>query len=257
VAEDAHSLITRHYNSTPKAGPHAARLTSGASKGIDWRVNIRHLIWISAALFAGWGITCGQEPPPPPAAESESEVIAEPIPPTAIASAVEAVAKLGEEVVLGRYHVAIERMNPVWKERTAARMGGMEMLEKQLAGVAAQMVQQGISMISFKPQGQPKAYEVAPGRKLVRENGREVERMVFTKWLVLVPTVTRFRIMQEGNPRPLVIESTGYQVAISDKDRNHWTFIDGAGLKPGDLRGIFITLPQNMELPPVGKREIR
>jgi hypothetical protein len=148
-------------------------------------------------------------------------------------------------------------MNPIWKERTAARMGGMAALEKQLAGVAAQMVQQGISMISFKPQGQPRAYEVSPGKKVIKENGRDVERLVFTKWLVMVPTVTKFRIMQQGNPRPLVIESTSYQVAISDKGRNDWTFIDGAGLRPADLRGLFITLPQNMELPPVGKHEAR
>lgn len=183
--------------------------------------------------------------------------MAEPVPPGVVASAVQAVAKLGEQVVLGRYQVAVERMNPVWKERTAARMGGMAELEKQLAGVAAQMVQQGISMISFKPQGQPRAYEVGPGKKVVRENGQDIERLVFTKWLVLVPTLTRFRVMQQGNPRPLIIESTGYQVAICDKGGNNWTFIDGAGLRPSDLRSLFVTLPQDMELPPLSKREVR
>jgi hypothetical protein len=98
---------------------------------------------------------------------------------------------------------------------------------------------------------------VSPGRKVVRENGKDVERMVFTKWMILVPTITRFRIMQEGNPRPIVIESTGFQVAISDKGKNDWTFIDGSGLKPGDLRGVFITLPQDMELPKTTRREVR
>jgi hypothetical protein len=233
------------------------RLTNGGIAGIDWRVRHHHPLHLLATLAAACGIACAEEQAPPAPAESESEVIAEPVPPQAIAGAVEAVAKLGEEVVLGRYHVAIERMNPVWKERTAARMGGMEKLEKQLAGIAAQMVQQGVSMISFKPQGQPSAYEVSPGRKVVRENGKDVERMVFTKWMILVPTVTRFRIMQAGNPRPVVIESTGFQVAISDKGGNDWTFIDGAGLKPGDLRGVFITLPQDMDLPKVTRREIR
>ena len=188
---------------------------------------------------------------------SESEVMVEPVPPSVLTSAVAAVSRLGDEVVLGRYQVAIERMNPIWKERAAARMGGMAALEKQLSSVAAQMVQQGISMISFKPQGQPTAYQVSPGSKTIKDNGEEVERLVFTKWLVLVPTVTKFRIMREGEPRPLVIESTGYQVAISDKDKIDWTFIDGAGLKPADLRGIFITLPQDIELPPVSKREVR
>ena len=224
---------------------------------MHWRVTTKVLIFPIVAIAMACGTIRAQQADAPGAALSESQVMAEPVPPAVVTSAVAAVSKLGDEVVLGRYQAAIERMNPVWKERTAARMGGMAALEKQLAGVAAQMVQQGISMISFKPQGQPRAYEVSPGTKVFKENGRDVERLVFTKWLVLVPTVTKFRIMREGEPRPLVIESTGYQVAISDKDKSDWTFIDGAGLKPADLRGIFITLPQDMELPPLGKREVR
>ena len=188
---------------------------------------------------------------------AEAEVIAEPVPPEVVASAVAAVAKLGDEVVLGRYQAAVDRMNPMWKDRAAKRMGGMAALEKQLDGVAAQMVQQGISMISFKPQGQPRPYEVSPGKKVVREQGADVEKLVYTKWLVLVPTITKFRMIREGIPKPLVIESISYQVAISDKGKNDWTFIDGSGLKPADLRGIFITLPQDLELPPVEKREVR
>ena len=200
-------------------------------------------------------MVCGYGAGPPPLAESE--VMAEPIPPEVVASAVAAVAKLGDEVVLGRYQAAVDRMNPMWKERAAQRMGGMAALERQLDGVAAQMAQQGISMISFKPQGQPRPYEVSPGKKVVRENGVDVEKLVYTKWLVLVPTATKFRMMREGVPKPLVIESTSYQVAVSEKGKNDWTFIDGAGLKPADLRSLFITLPQNMELPPVEKREVR
>jgi len=206
-------------------------------------------------------LTCGpalaQKAPRPPSTPAESEVIAEPVPPQVLEAAVAAVAKLGEEVVLGRYQVALERMNPIWKERVANRMGGMAALEKQLSAVAAEMVQQGISMISFKPEGQPRAYEVVPGTKVVKENGKNVEKLVFTKWLVLVPTVGKSRITRQGALKPLVIESTGYQVAVSDKGKNDWTFIDGAGLQPSDLRGLFITLPQNLNLPPIEKHESR
>lgn len=235
----------------------APDLTAGDPECMHCRVISKVFFIPLSALSLACGTIHAQQAETPASALSEAQVMAEPVPPSVINSAVAAVAKLGDEVVLGRYQVAIERMNPIWKERTAARMGGMAALEKQLAGVAAQMVQQGISMISFKPQGQPRSYGVSPGSKIFKQDGRDIERLVFTKWLVLVPTVTKFRIMREGEPRPLVIESTGYQVAISDKDKNDWTFIDGAGLKPADLRGIFITLPQDMELPPVGKREVR
>lgn len=234
--------------------PHLTRAGGG---GNDARMKVRKLACIGAWLALACGWLPAQQDAAPPAREPESEVISEPVPPEVASSAVAAVAKLGEEVVLGRYQMAVERMNPLWKERAAARMGGMEALEKQLSGVAAEMVRQGISMISFKPQGQPRVYQVSPAMKTVNQGGREVESLVFSKWLVLVPTTTRFRIMREGNPRPLVIESTSYQVAIAHKGGNDWTFIDGAGLKTSDLRGLFITLPQNMELPPVAKREIR
>jgi hypothetical protein len=214
-------------------------------------------LYFSVALHLAGGLAPAQEVAAPETPLAEAEVMAEPVRPEVVAAAVDAVAKLGDEVVLGRYKVAVDRMNPLWKERAAKRMGGMDSLEKQLEGVAAQMVQQGISMISFKPQGQPRTYQVSPGKKVVKENGVDVEKLVYTKWMVLVPTVTTFRILREGNPKPLVIESTGYQVAICDKGKNDWTFIDGAGLTTNDLRSLFITLPQDMELPPVGKREVR
>lgn len=217
---------------------------------------------LNAVLMALGGIVSAQEgvatqPPAITEAEVIGEVVAEPIPPEVVVAASSAVAKLGDEVVLGRYQVAVERMNPRWKARAAQRMGGMAALEKQLAGVAAQMVQQGISMISFKPQGQPRSYEVSPAKKVIKQNGVDTEIMAYTQWMVLVPTVTKFRILRPGNPKPLVIESTGFQVALSDKGKNDWTFIDGSGLSANDLRSLFNTLPQNMELPPVGKREAR
>ena len=234
-----------------------AGLTNGGVTGIHCGVSAKLVYTLNVIL----ALSCGQVFARPgsgnKASLAEAEVVSEPIPPGAVAAAVAAVAKLGDEVVLGRYQAAVDRMNPMWKERVAKRMGGMAALEKRLEGVAAQMVKQGISMISFKPQGKPIAYEVYPGRKQVRENGKTVEKLVYTKWMVLVPTSTRFRIMREGNPKPLLIESTGYQVAICEKSGRDWTFIDGAGLTVADLRGLFLTLPHDMELPKVGKREVR
>lgn len=180
----------------------------------------------------------------------EAEVVADPIPQELVQSAVSAVAALGNEVVLGRYQTALSRMNPLWKERIAQRMGGMEKLEQQLAKVPEEMVRQGISMLSSKPEGTPVIHQVGPTKN-------KKGKLVYSKWLVLVPTLTKFRLIREGNPKPLVIDSTGYQVAISDKDTLDWTFIDGAGLKASDLRGLFITLPINIKLPPVNKREAR
>lgn len=184
------------------------------------------------------------------ASVGEAEVIADAVPAEVVQSATSAVAALGNEVVMGRYQVALERMNPLWKERIAQRMGGMQALEQQLAKVPEEMVRQGITMLSSKPEGKPTVLQVVPQKN-------KTGTLVYTKWLILVPTMTKFRFIREGNPKPLVIESVGYQAAISHKDKLDWTFIDGAGLKVSDLRGLFITLPRNIELPPVSKREAR
>ena len=220
-------------------------------------VNATLLVSLIMAMALSCGVAVAEQAAANKSAVAEGEVSAEQVPPAVVAAAVAAVAKLGDEVVLGHYQVAVERMYPVWKERAAKRMGGMDVLEKQLASVAAKMVQQGISIISFKPQGQPRSYEVVPGKKMVKENGVNVEKLVFTKWLVMVPTVRKIRIIREGNPKPVVVESTGFQVAVCDKGKNDWTFMDGADLNLNDLRGLFVTLPQNMELPPVAQRESR
>lgn len=236
------------------------RLDAGGGRGHPWRVKPTKLFPLCAALLIWGGHLSAQQHPAPAAQPAESEVQADPVGPDVVASAVAAVGKLGDEVVMGRYQAAIERMYPKWKERAANRAGGMQVLEKQLAGVAAQMVQQGVSMISCKPKGAPTVYQVSPGNRTVTENGVKVEKYGYTKWLVMVPTVTRFRIMRKEDgqvPKPIVIDSTSYQVAVSDKGANNWTFIDGAGLNVAELRSLFITLPQDMKLPPVEKKEVR
>ena len=178
-------------------------------------------------------------------------------PPAIIASAQQAVADLGKEVVMGRYQVAGERMYPIWKERMATRMGGMHKLQEQIEGVAELMLQQGISITSFTPEGKPRAYEVYPGKVVEVVGGKEIERLRYTKWLVLVPTVTKFRTLIKGDPIAVNIESIGFQVAVTNKAKEVWTFIDGAGVSVNDLRSLFVNLPINLELPPLGKRQIK
>jgi hypothetical protein len=183
------------------------------------------------------------------------DAIVEQASPEVVASAVKAVADLGKEVVLGRYKVAMERMYPQWKDRTAKRIGGMDKLEKQLDAVADQMLQQGISILDFAPQGLPRVFEVSPGKRVVKVEGGQMEQLIYTKWMILVPTLTKFRVFLEN--KPVMIESTGFQVAISEKGANDWTFIDGSGATVNELRSLFGNLPQDLELPPLEKRQIK
>jgi hypothetical protein len=222
-------------------------------------------------LAVGTVHTACAEPPQPVApaapvpgslAESEHNMPDPETPaPGVLTAAKAAVAKLGSEVVLGRYSVAIDQMYPAWKKRLAQRMGGMEKLNAQLADTAKKMQNNGVSIISFKPQGETSVHEVMLGRKTVTVNGKQVQVVTFTKWLLIIPTATQFKFFKVDQPGAAptlhVVESTGFQVVISDKGANDWTFIDGSGLSVSDLRSLFSNLPEDLVLPAMGGHEIK
>lgn len=169
-------------------------------------------------------------------------------------SAVAAVNDLGRQVVLGKMKTSLDRMYPQWRDRLSRRLGGEQQLEKQFDDALAEMLKQGTSMVSFKTYGFPKVHEVFPGKKTEVIDGKEVETLTNTKWLLLIPTEVRYRVIQQQES--FVIESKGYQVAIAAKNKLEWTFIDGAGLTVQDLRSLFISLPVDMELPEIQRRVV-
>lgn len=169
-------------------------------------------------------------------------------------SAIAAVNDLGRQVVLGKMKTSLDRMYPQWKDRMSRKLGGEPALEKQFDEAVAEMVRQGTSMISFRTHGFPKVYEVFPGKKVEMVDGKQVETLINTKWLLLIPTEVRYRVMQKQEA--MVIESKGFQVAIADKEKLQWTFIDGSGLTVQDMRSLFISLPADMELPAIQRRAV-
>jgi len=204
-------------------------------------------------LCSGAAAPKGEAVPPKGAPAAPAAVTA---PADVVAAAVGAVEKLGGEVTRGNYAVAIERMNPLWKERLAKQTpGGMAEVVKQIEGAAKRMTQEGVSIISSIPRGTPRSFEVGPGTKVETVNGEKVELQIFTKWLVFVPTLTQYRLFLEKDPKPVVIEKIGFQVAVSDKGKNDWSFIDGTGLTLNTLRRLYVTLPRDLELPPIEERK--
>ncbi|QUE49659.1 hypothetical protein KBB96_12335 [Luteolibacter ambystomatis] len=197
-----------------------------------------------------------QNPAPAPAAPAPGEnvVKADPVPADLGASAKAAVEKLCTEVVAGRYQIAIDRMYPQWKERMAKRAGGMENLNAQLAQAPILLQKNGVTLLSSKPEGAPQIFQVAPGKRIEKVGGSDVAVMGYTKWLVIVPTVTRFKISKTG--ASTMAESTSFQVAVSDKGKYDWTFIDGSSATLADLRSLFFSLPVDLQLPKIGGGEI-
>jgi hypothetical protein len=168
--------------------------------------------------------------------------------------AITAVNDLGKQVVMGNHAAAYEQMYPQWKERVLSSLGSEEKLKEQIQKTTDQMREQGISMISFKTYGFPKVHEVYPGKKIETKNGNQVESLISTKWLILIPTETRYRIQAKADS--IIMETKGFQIAIADKKTLDWKFIDGSGVKIQDLRSLFISLPADLELPEIKQRAI-
>lgn len=217
----------------------------------------RSLFVHSCLLFAAaWFPLSAQEGPaaaPAAGGIGENVVKTETPPASVVPAAVAAVEKLGTEVVAGRYQITLDRMYPQWKVRMAKRAGGLDQLEAQLLKAPGLLRSSGIALVSSKPQGAPSVHEVDVGKKTEKVDGRQIESMAYTKWLVIVPTATRMTISKEGKSR--MVESLSFQVAISNKDANDWTFIDGSSLSLPDLRNLFPTFP-DVKLPAVEVREI-
>jgi len=166
-----------------------------------------------------------------------------------VKSAEAAVNEMGKKIVMGDHGVAVDRMYPQWKERLAKRVGGREKLEEQLRSIGETMARNGISIVSVETHGEPMAHEVWPGKDA---DGNEV----MTKWLLLVPTVTELRILRDGDPKPSRLKMYGFQVAVADKDKLEWTFINGSDVTVSDLRSFFTSLPANLELPEVKHEDV-
>lgn len=174
-------------------------------------------------------------------------------PPDVVKSAITSVEALGKKVVNSDFKAAIDSMYPQWKKRMAKRKGGLKKLEQELEGIGEMMARNGVQIISFKTVGAPKSYEVWPGDNANAAAGE----INYTKWLLLIPTVTQFRIFHDESPKGSVINSQGFQVAIADKGKNNWTFINGSDVSVSDLRSLFITLPANMDMPQVKREEAK
>ncbi|MBK1790174.1 hypothetical protein [Persicirhabdus sediminis] len=174
-------------------------------------------------------------------------------------SARQSVQKLGNEVMANNVNFAIEKIYPRWKSRLAMQMGGEDKLVARMQQVPDELLRAGVSIISFRADRPTQFYEVWPSRIERVIDGRKQE-VVVKHHLTMVPTVTRFRIIDQKAGKVHHIDSYGFQVAVSEMGKNEWTFIDGATISEADLRSLFPTIPtvaNGLQLPVCKKEEVK
>lgn len=179
------------------------------------------------------------------------------VPPSILRSARDAAQELGNQVRAGNVEASILQMYPKWKNRMAKRSGGIAALEEKLKNASEQMQKAGIHIENFLTEPPVIAYEVAPAKILKVEGSEEHISGSKQKWLVFVPTKMTLSVPDPNTGVKHRIETTTFQVAISQKDFLKWSFIDGSSLTVADLRSLFSTLPLNIELPKRARRELK
>ncbi len=186
--------------------------------------------------------------------------------PAVAESAQQAVQKLGLEMMKGNFAYAHQRMYPRWKRRLAARYGGIEKLDAQLAKSVQQKMSMSIAVTRYRADRPRSFFSVWRSKKIDPRTGVPVmnslgKPVIVEYWLAIVPTTTRVKIPdpQRGG-KIRVLEEVSYTVAISEKGKNDWYFL--TGLKPSvqDLRSLFPSLPRSekdLGLPKASVREIK
>lgn len=163
--------------------------------------------------------------------------------------AVSATKELGSEVVKGNFSFTIQKMYPRWKKQAAADVGGMDKLVKILTQVPRQMKQNGIAILAFEPGVPRKVFEVQAAvvdldaRQAAKLGVKPGKQMIYTEWLVFVPTKMKYLVPDPETGKNVRLEKSGFQVAVTRKEENNWTFIDGSNLKIEELRRLFPALP--------------
>lgn len=180
-----------------------------------------------------------------------------------------AVQKVVDETVRGNYEATLESMNPKFVEAISRPYGGPEKFKASMLKMMKQMGGNGIAIQAILTQAPKMALEVdwgqrdvlVDGKPVLGSNGKPKREAVYRSWMVFVPTVMDYMITDQ-QAQPTVqkkVRTWSFQIAISPKREEKWTFIDGKNINPLLLRKIFPFLPvneQDFQFPKLPKPEI-
>ncbi len=169
-----------------------------------------------------------------------------------------------DKTIRGDFKAALDSMNPKFVEVTSRPYGGPT---KYRAGLLKQMQDMGKNGVTFEAaitQAADIAFEVdygfenqvIDGEAVTDENGKPVQIALYRSWMVFVPTVKDFQYLDKSK-EPNVLRKFrkwGFEVAISPKKNENWTFINGDNINALQLRRFFPFLPKEdkkLEFPKV------
>lgn len=172
-------------------------------------------------------------------------------------SAQAALQKVMDKTVRGDNQAAIDAMNLAYLKIISRANGGVAKHKAKLLNAMNMMGKNGVTFLAGITQVPDSALECDYG--LEGPEGAKVG--VYRKWMVFVPVVKDISILDKEQEPPVLrtLRITEFEVAISPKGREDWTFINGSGMNALELRKLFPFLPKDdkeYNFPPTKKREL-
>jgi hypothetical protein len=157
-----------------------------------------------------------------------------------------AVQAVMDKTVRGDFKAALDSMNPDFVKVISRAVGGPEKYKAGLLKMMNEMGQNGITFQAAITQPADIAFEVDFGLAKKIVDGKQVEVPEYRSWMVFVPTVKDFQVLdKEAQPAELrKFRKWGFEVAISPKKGEAWTFINGDNITALQLRQLFPFLPK-------------
>ena len=168
---------------------------------------------------------------------AEAEVLERPIeraavPAEVLASAVDAVQKVGDQTLRGEFDEVVEQLYPRFRQRAAKKLGSNEELVNQMRKLVNEYAASGITITKFSAEPALHGFSIPE----------------FNEWLVFVPTTRTVRFIDPQTGLKEVKEVSDYEVAVrSQKDGGTWSFLNGSTMKIQELRSLFPSLPADIE----------
>ena len=187
--------------------------------------------------------------------------------PQVIASAQMAVQTLGDKVVKGDFMFAYKMMYLRHKKRQEA-LHGKQNLKNQFVNAANQLNKLNVAITQFKaerPTGFFKVWPVITAEaklKIARgEQASPKANEIEDHWMIIVPTTQVWSFMKNRSGKVRRLSRKGFQIAVAKvaktPGQEKWTFVDGASMKPQQLRALFPSLAADLLLPKKVDKELK
>lgn len=181
-----------------------------------------------------------------------------------------AVQEVVNKTVRGDFKAALDSMNPEFLKMMARPFGGPKRLKAQYLRQMQAMGKNGVTFQAAITRRADSAFEVdygfedllVDGQKVMGPDGKPKQVARYRKWMVFVPTVKDFQYLDKStNPAKLRrFRKWDFEIAISPKGQEKWTFVNGNGMNALQLRKVFKFLPKNdkdYQFPEVKNEELK